>query len=462
MKDRLLLSLYDFAEHDNTLLPYIHILEVDIADGISWVELGKRLATKKQYILARQCYDKAIEIKPDLIDAWLSKGNALNYSNQYDEAIKCYDKAIEIDPNNADALNAKGLALVNMGKFGEAIKCYDKAIEIDPNNADALNAKGLALDNLGKYDEAIGYYDKATELYANSVDELNKKGASLIKLRKFDEATKCYDEAIKIDPNNGLAWLSKGNALNYSNQYDEAIKCYDKAIEIDPNNADALNAKGLALVNMGKFGEAIKCYDKAIEIKPDLIDASFNKGRVLLSIGNYPEAKRYFNQTHSNIPSLDPRNVFALQGLHLIYSNYTYEFDQALLTAHKLLKIESSWENNAKLAEDLVKIGRYEEGRKVARQSLDETPAVQIKRQSILRFLVLASYLLKGDSNNGNKELLQFLEYYKNLEDDFRIEETVWVFNGMINAIDNAKINLHTKEALKDIVNLLQGKGEQK
>ena len=67
-----------------------------------------------------------------------------------EEAIKWYDKALEIKPDFVDALYNKGLALYDLGKPEEAIKWYDKALEIKPDFVDALYNKGLALDSLKK------------------------------------------------------------------------------------------------------------------------------------------------------------------------------------------------------------------------------------------------------------------------------------------------------------------------
>jgi tetratricopeptide (TPR) repeat protein len=419
---RLLARYIKQKEREDELEPFdVHKMILD--DVESTTKEADALLNLGKYNEAIECYDKVIKINSNHAGAWNNKGLALGNLGKYNEAIECYDKVIEINSNHAGAWNNKGQALGNLGKYNEAIECYDKVIEIDHDNADAINAKGLALDGLGNHTVAIPYYDKATELYAKRVNKLNEKGTSLIELCKFNEATSCFDEAIKIDANNGLAWLNKGNALNYSNQYNEAIECYDKVIEIDPDNADAINAKGLALVNAGKCNEAIKCYDKVLKIDPD--------------------------------------NAFALQELHLIYSNYTYDFDQALLTAYKLLENQPTWKNKARLAEDLVKIGRYNEGRKVAIQALSTIPPDQVKGQSILRFLVLSSYLLKGDSKNGNKELVTFLDYYKKLEDDFRIEETEWVFNGW-DASAHSNASIDEKAILMSIINLLQAKAEEK
>jgi tetratricopeptide (TPR) repeat protein len=48
---------------------------------------------------------------PNFIDALNSKGNALQNLGDYNAAIECYNQAIKIDSNFLDAFYGKGSAL---------------------------------------------------------------------------------------------------------------------------------------------------------------------------------------------------------------------------------------------------------------------------------------------------------------------------------------------------------------
>src|SRR5262249_10509670 len=151
------------------------------------------------------------------------EGNEYLYKRNYSMAIDHYDQAIEIDPNNADAWNNKGIALHNLRKYKEAIHCCDMAIKINPNYADAWNNKGVSLGKLGKYKEAIDCTDRAVKIDPNYADAWNNKGVSLGKLAKYKEAIDCTDRAVKIDPDYVKAWNNKGIALHNLRKFKEAI-----------------------------------------------------------------------------------------------------------------------------------------------------------------------------------------------------------------------------------------------
>ena len=115
------------------------------------------------------------------------EGNEYLYNRNYSMAIDHYDQAIEIDPNNADAWNNKGIALHNLRKYKEAIECNDRAVKIDPNYVKAWNTEGIAPHNLRKYKEAIDCCDMAIKINPHYADAWNNKGVSLGKLGKYKE-----------------------------------------------------------------------------------------------------------------------------------------------------------------------------------------------------------------------------------------------------------------------------------
>ncbi|WP_339384187.1 tetratricopeptide repeat protein [Microcoleus sp. LEGE 07076] len=82
-------------------------------------------------------------------------------AQEYTEAIACYDKALEIKPDLHEAWHNRGVALVNLGRLSEALASYDKALEIKPDLHEAWHNRGYILNDLGWHEDAIASYDKA-------------------------------------------------------------------------------------------------------------------------------------------------------------------------------------------------------------------------------------------------------------------------------------------------------------
>lgn len=369
--------------------------------------------------------------------------------------------------NDAYEWNEKGMALSSTRRYKEAIECYDKAIEIDPDDEWAWHNKGLALSDLGIYDEAIQCYNKAIDIDKDFVDAWTDKGGALFTLARYDEANECYDKAINIDPNDVVARINKGNTLLARAQYDEALVCYDKAIELDKelewastSIVWAWNNKGNVLNKVGRHEEATQCHKKAVEDSKKAMELSPNfpplyvvKAKSLLAIDNISEAKKCLEMALD----LDPNNIDALSILALVFSDYLHDHDKGIEIERQLLTIiPDDYAIKASIAEDLVAVGHYEEARTYALQVMNETQ--NAVSQCVARFLVLASYLLEDKKSNSDVELANFLNYYRTLDRNFKIEEDRWVFKGLIKAIDKSKADLQTKSLLLLLINLLQGK----
>lgn len=199
---------------------------------------------------------------------WGNKGLALFNLKRYEEAIRCYDRALEINPELPVWAN-KGLALGGLKRYEEAIRCYDRGLELDSRDELAWNNKGLALHDLKRYEEAIRCYDSALEINPQHKDAWNNKGADLMNLKRYEEAIQCCDKALKIDPQDEHAWNNKGLALDDLKRYEEAIRCYDRALEINPQFELTWTNKAVTCWKSGDWKKVIHCLDKTLELNPD-------------------------------------------------------------------------------------------------------------------------------------------------------------------------------------------------
>jgi Tfp pilus assembly protein PilF len=194
---------------------------------------------------------------------WLGEGNYWLLTENFPKAIECYDKAIKLAPESVEAYNNKGTALYRLDKCIEAIECLDKAIELDTGDSRAYNNKGGVLAYLGKHQEAIVWYDKAIKKNPDDENAHNNKGLALYNLGKYQEAIEYFDKAMAINPDVANTHINKGNALYLLLNYQEAINCYDIALEKNSDDVDAYHNKGLALTYLFRFLEAAECFKNA-------------------------------------------------------------------------------------------------------------------------------------------------------------------------------------------------------
>jgi tetratricopeptide (TPR) repeat protein len=312
---------------------------------------------------ALDCYNEAINIKPNNAMAYYGKGSVLNKLEKYEMALECIDKALElsnyqyVDARIDDARIEKGLVLSKLGKYEEALECYNEAINIDPTNVRVYTGKGWVLSRLGRYGVALECNDKALELsnyqYAPA---WNEKGFVLLKLGKYEEALECYTEAINIDPTNVRVYTGKGRVLSRLGRYGMALECIDKALELKPEDAETLADKGIVLSKMGEDNEALQWFDRALELSNyQHVHAWIGKGFALEKTGKLEAALECYNK----IIEIEPENTAAWNNKGFVLSRLE-KSEEALECYNETLKIDL--ENVVAFkhrAFELKKTGRY-------------------------------------------------------------------------------------------------------
>jgi len=84
-------------------------------------------------------------------------------------AKELFEKANSIDPEMYISYHDLGIALMGLKKYGDANTAFSVALAIQPGSPVVLNNIGLSLERLGKYKESYSYFKKA-----NSIDMENK------------------------------------------------------------------------------------------------------------------------------------------------------------------------------------------------------------------------------------------------------------------------------------------------
>ena len=73
-----------------------------------------------------QLIAQAIKVDPDNALAYLNHGNALKDLRRLDDALGCYNKAITLNSNLVDAHGNRSIVLYYLGRFDEALASYDR------------------------------------------------------------------------------------------------------------------------------------------------------------------------------------------------------------------------------------------------------------------------------------------------------------------------------------------------
>lgn len=103
-----------------------------VIDG--YILLADIYIKEKNLLAARKEYMKAVQLKPNNVEAIMGIAFVALNSDQYDMALDQYQKAIELDPNRADTYKLLGDAYRKLGQSQYAIKNYKHFLELSPNS----------------------------------------------------------------------------------------------------------------------------------------------------------------------------------------------------------------------------------------------------------------------------------------------------------------------------------------
>jgi tetratricopeptide (TPR) repeat protein len=112
---------------------------------------------------AIRCFELAVRIDPQFVNAWIKKGYAHFHLGEYTVAISCYNNALDLDINNFEAWNLKGLSYYRMNNLDKAVECCEKSIDINHND-------GMSWYNLSCYLVLGGRVDDGMEALKRAIE----------------------------------------------------------------------------------------------------------------------------------------------------------------------------------------------------------------------------------------------------------------------------------------------------
>jgi tetratricopeptide (TPR) repeat protein len=209
-------------------------------------------------------YKRALEIKPDLIEARSNLANIYFKAGRFEDSRREYELIKKSAPllKLGEIENNIGCIYEVEGLWSKALESYSLALKLDPK----LNFTHF---NIAKIYQAQGKLQLSAKEILDSIPEITdsfkKKYDYTSLINKYLKSVK-LTAAVRLYNDLGIYFAAQG-------LFQEAVFSFKRSLELEPFYADAYFNLGLAYWHLGLKKEALSAIKKALKINPNHLRA---------------------------------------------------------------------------------------------------------------------------------------------------------------------------------------------
>lgn len=228
------------ADWDKATIEMRNVLQIDPKNAQAYYLAGQISEAKAEVQRAYGSYNKALELKPDHLDAKVGLARLFLLADRADDADKAIAEALAIDTKHLGALTARAALTARRGDTEAAMAQARSIIELQkapPVDASVLLA-GL-LTAQGKASEALQVTEAALKAHPQHLGLLQvgaKVAAASTDPAERARATSYYRTATEQSPRNTELWLAWAVHHTRLNELDLAESVLRAAIKSQPED----------------------------------------------------------------------------------------------------------------------------------------------------------------------------------------------------------------------------------
>ncbi|KQV66358.1 adenylate/guanylate cyclase domain-containing protein [Rhizobium sp. Root1220] len=229
------------------------------------------IASKSNYLMARQSFARAIELDPGYARAYAGAAvcdarlrSQFGVKFPVNDILENAAKALAIDPNLAEAYAARGLALAVAGNRAEADSAFEQALSLGPNCHEANRYYAEFCVTNGQFEPAATYFQRALEIKPADY------GAPMMLVNVFRSlgqvdraesyariAIKKAEDEMRLHPENANVACLGATALAFLGLRDRALEWLARALATDPNDINIQYNAACTYALLGEIDRAI-------------------------------------------------------------------------------------------------------------------------------------------------------------------------------------------------------------
>ena len=242
-------------------LSYRTLIQKAPFDPDLYNNLGTVLDRRERYAEAVFCYEKALALRGDFIEARFNLANTLKRNGDSHGAIENLEAVVAALPEFLEAWQNLALCRLESGDLKGSVEALEQVLLINPACNKSRTDLGEILIESGRYQEALNCFDEVLRHDPDNAGVLNSKGIALQWLNDLDTAESCYRKILETDACNTLALNNLGAVMRSKSLPDKAIEFFSRALEFAPKDGKIVLNRSLAHLSMGNFAEGWDDYE---------------------------------------------------------------------------------------------------------------------------------------------------------------------------------------------------------
>jgi len=203
----------------------------------SLIEKGKGFYQEKNYAVAKQYFDLALELEPENPTVLIQQA-LIAYKADSDSvnAKKYIELAIAAKPDHPYCYTISADINNYFQNYKKAIDDCNQALELDPTLKEAYGNRSIAYWYLGIKEQAYSDLDRVIELTGGSdAKAYHNKAVYLKNDKKYQEALEYYNKSIQLDGGYSFAYYNRAKLFVMMNSKGKACQDFQMALQLGLN-----------------------------------------------------------------------------------------------------------------------------------------------------------------------------------------------------------------------------------
>ncbi len=278
------------GDFNQALTAYGNLAALQPASPLPQMRLAEINLINKNKDEAAKSLKKALEIKPDLVEAQRGLILLALDEKKPNDALNIAHEVQKQRPKESLGFILEGDIYATGKNWPDSIKAYRTGLKqvADPQLAIKLHSTLLAAGNAAEAAEIAATWRKE---HPKDIAFRLHSGDVAIARKEYALAAQYYRTALEIQPNNplilnNLAWVS-GQLKS-----PKAIEYAEKATQLSPNQPPFMDTLAMLLADKGETVKAIAMLRQALTITPQAAAIQLNLAKVLINSGKKDEARK--------------------------------------------------------------------------------------------------------------------------------------------------------------------------